>query len=247
MGSSEENESSSEEQLESQSETSDSENDRSEIKNDLSKMSFEELMKLKEQLGAKVYKEAILGATSTKPKKKTTDFKRLNKNRPREQSSRKQVPFLGGVRPSKKSENAIRDPRFDSKAGDYDPNKFKENYKFLRDIREKEIEDLKKKLSSAKSEEERQNIKFVMQRLKNKNVEEKHWEVKQNVLKEEQREVQKAQKEGRQPHHATKKERRAKELVQKFVELKSSGGLAKHLEKKRKKNAAKDRKKFSFD
>ncbi|XP_055851492.1 ribosomal RNA processing protein 36 homolog [Episyrphus balteatus] len=238
----------SDDESEMASESEDDSNDRNEIKSDLSTMSFEELMKLKEQLGAKVYKEAVLGETSVKPKKKSTDFKRLNKNRPREQSSRRQVPFLGGgVKTSKKSQQTLRDPRFDSKSGDYDPNKFKENYKFVTEIREKEIEELKQKLSKAKSDEERENIKFVMQRLKNKNVEEKHWEAKQNILKKEQRAIQKDQQEGKQPHFATKKERRAKELVQKFVELKSSGGLAKHLEKKRKKNAAKDRKKFSFD
>ncbi|XP_055902463.1 ribosomal RNA processing protein 36 homolog [Eupeodes corollae] len=241
-------ENTSDDESQNPSESEDDNTDRSAIKNDLSTMSFEQLMKLKEQLGAKVYKEAVLGETSSKLKKKPTDFKRLNKNRPREQSSRRQVPFLGGVpKTSKKNQQTIRDPRFDGKSGDYDPNKFKENYKFLRELREKEIEDLTKKLQTTKSEEERQNIKFVMQRLKNKNVEETRWETKQNILKEEQKDIQKAQQEGKQPHFATKKEQRAKELVKKFVELKSSGGLAKHLEKKRKKNAAKDRKKFSFD
>lgn len=239
-------ETSSEDESDMQSEQEDDSNERSQIKSDLSKMSFEELMKLKETLGAKVYKEAVLGQTSVKPKKKASDFKRLNKNRPREQSSKKQVPFLGGTRPTKKSET-LRDPRFDKRSGEYDPDKFRENYKFVRTIRENEIEDLKKKLAEAKSDEERENIKFVMLRLKNKNVEEKRWEMKKDILKDEQREAQKAVQEGRQPHHATKKERRAKELVKKFVELKSTGGLGKHLEKQRKKNAAKDRKKFSFD
>jgi ribosomal RNA-processing protein 36 len=47
------------------------------IREELSKMSFEELQKLKEQLGSKVYNEAIFGTSQTKK----TNFKRENKNR----------------------------------------------------------------------------------------------------------------------------------------------------------------------
>lgn len=42
-------------------------------------------------------------------------------------------------------------------------------------------------------------------------------------------------------------ERRAKELVAQFEQLKSTGKLNKHLEKRRKKNAAKDRKRIGID
>ena len=47
------------------------------IREELSKMSFEELQKLKEELGSKVYNEAMFGAHDTKK----TSFKRENKNR----------------------------------------------------------------------------------------------------------------------------------------------------------------------
>lgn len=39
-------------------------------------------------------------------------------------------------------------------------------------------------------------------------------------------------------------EKKTKELVKKFEDLKKSGGIDKHLEKKRKKHTAKDRKKM---
>lgn len=42
-------------------------------------------------------------------------------------------------------------------------------------------------------------------------------------------------------------ERRTKELVAQFEELKQKGKLNKHLEKRRKKNVAKDRKRIGFD
>lgn len=78
------------------------------IRAELSSLSFEELQKLKERIGAKVYKEALFGkknATDNKPKV----FKRENKNRPREVSSKKPVPFLLEAPVVKKKE--IRDPR----------------------------------------------------------------------------------------------------------------------------------------
>lgn len=42
-------------------------------------------------------------------------------------------------------------------------------------------------------------------------------------------------------------EQKAQELVKQYEELKSSGKLNKHLEKRRKKNVARDRKKYNFD
>lgn len=42
-------------------------------------------------------------------------------------------------------------------------------------------------------------------------------------------------------------EQKAKDLVKQFEELKNSGKLNKHLEKRRKKNLTRDRKKYQFD
>lgn len=172
-------------------------------------MTFEEIMKLKEELGAKIYKEAVLGIDNrnkkSKAKKDPKDFKRLNKNRPREQISTRQVPFLGAeMRMKRKKDNDIRDPRFDERAGEYDVKRFKENYKFVSEIREKEVEQLKSVLSKTTDEVERQELKKTIQRLINKNVEENKWHKKQQLLKEEQSEIQKAIAEGRQPHFVTK-------------------------------------------
>lgn len=172
-------------------------------------MTFEEIMKLKEELGTKVYKEAIFGVNSTKKstsKKEHKDFKRLNKNRPREQSAKRQVPFLGIEMRSnrKKEEDKLRDPRFDERTGEYDVKKFKENYKFVSDIREKEVHHLKKQLNRVTDENEKAELKKTMQRLINKNFEDKKWHKKQELLKEEQTEIQKALAEGKQPHYLTK-------------------------------------------
>ncbi|TDG49267.1 hypothetical protein AWZ03_004356 [Drosophila navojoa] len=223
---------------------------QSAVREDLKTMSFEEILQLKEQLGAKVYKEAVLGNKSVKRKqsKSKAELKRLNKNRPREVSAKRQVPFLGAeLRAERKKETEIRDPRFDERSGTYDTDTFKQNYKFVTKIRDKEVEQLKKRLDTVKDDEEKLKIKHTIQRLINKNVEDKRWHIKQNILKEERKEIQKAHDEGRQPHYVTKQERRAKELVAQFEQLKETGKLNKHLEKRRKKNAAKDRKRISIE
>lgn len=141
-------------------------------------MSFAELLKLKDELGSKVYNEAIFGEdakTERKMKRKTgTTYKRENKNRPREVSAKKQVPLLGKIVKTKKNEGP-RDPRFDSKCGEFDRERFKEDYSFVNEIREKEISELKKQLRALHSSqvEEKKKIKLVLQRMLNQNLEAK--------------------------------------------------------------------------
>lgn len=165
-------------------------------------MSFEEIMKLKEELGAKVYKEALFGAAARKEKRTKTDFKRANKNRPREMSSKRKVPLLS-AEPLKKDQT-VRDPRFDEKCGDYNSKEFKTNYEFVTEIREKEISELKSKLRKTADEEERENIKFLLKRLQNQNLEERKRKMKEEAMKEEQQEIRKAREEGHLPHFKTK-------------------------------------------
>lgn len=78
------------------------------IRSQLSTLSFEELQKLKEKVGAKVYKEALFGTREKKNEIKL--FKRENKNRPREMSAKKPVPMVTKL-PASIKNNEIRDPR----------------------------------------------------------------------------------------------------------------------------------------
>lgn len=193
------------------------------IREDLKGMTFEEIMKLKEQLGAKVYKEAVLGTKSTKVKKpkEKVELKRLNKNRPRELSAKRQVPFLGAeLRTERKKNVELRDPRFDERAGTYNVENFKKNYKFLTKIRDKEVGQLKKQLDEVQDKEEKETIKHTMQRLINKNVEDKRWQIKQNILKKEHLVIQKAHDKGQQPHYLTKSK-----LLSTILEKSRSNGI----------------------
>ncbi|XP_011205330.2 ribosomal RNA processing protein 36 homolog [Bactrocera dorsalis] len=228
-----------------------SEEQRDSIRDDLSKMSFEEIMKLKEELGAKLYNEAILGVDNDKAEKSNSSnlksYKRLNKNRPRELTAKRQVPFVSIEQMKQnKTDEKLRDPRFDENCGDFNVKHFKENYKFLSKIRQKDIMKLRKKLRETTNSDDRKSLQTEIQKLVNKNVEEIKWHIKQQELKREKLEIQDAIQKGLKPHYKTKKERRAKELVTQFEKLKESGKLNKHLEKRRKKNAAKDRKQLGI-
>jgi len=64
------------------------------IRQNLSTLSFEELLKLKDTLGAKVYNETVFGAPQPKPK---PVVKRENKNRPREVSSKIRLKHLKAI------------------------------------------------------------------------------------------------------------------------------------------------------
>lgn len=64
------------------------EQERNSIREKISTLSFEDLLKMKEELGSKVYNETVFGKNESQRK---GQVKRANKNRPREISSK--LPF----------------------------------------------------------------------------------------------------------------------------------------------------------
>lgn len=213
--------------------------ERSEIREELAKMTFEDLQKLKEKLGSKVYNEAMFGTKKTVQK----DFKRANKNRPRELSSKRPEPVIV----KKNNKVQVRDPRFDSLCGEFDDRKFRKAYSFLDKIRKKEKLQLIRQLKTEENPEERKRIKIVLQRLKNKEREELKKVQKEEKALAEKEEKIKLLKEGKKPHFATKLEKKVAGLVEQFSELKKTGKLKKHIEKQRKKLSQKERKRGVFD
>lgn len=164
-----------------------------EIRSELSQMSFEDLQKLKEKLGTKVYNEALFGPR--KVKKMT--FKRENKNRPREMSAKKPVPRFKEVIHAKK--NFPRDPRFDNLCGTFNPKIFKKTYEFLSDIKQTDLKTLKTKLQETKDPKMIRKIKYLIQRLENQLSEEKRKEQKEEKIQTEKKEIVEAIKGGRKP------------------------------------------------
>lgn len=171
-------------------------------------MSFEDLMKLKEKLGFKVYNEAVFGASRKERKRKATkaEYKRENKNRPREEGVKRPVPFLGSKKvKSSTTVTEQRDPRFDPKCGEFDPTKFAENFDFVSEIREKELIELKELLTDTTDAKEQKRIKYLIQRMKNQKNEKEKIKIKKEVLAEEQEEIKKAKLEFRKPYYVTER------------------------------------------
>lgn len=205
----------------------------------LSKMSFEDLQKLKAELGIKLYKEAYFGTKAVKQ----TNFKRLNKNRPREASS-KIKPSKPQPKPLQKN---VRDPRFDPLCGKFNKSTFEKNYRFVNDIKVKEKEKLKKLLRNAKTEDEKNKLKYLIRRFENQEMERLKREKAQAKISEEKREQMQALAQGKKPHFKSKYERKVGDIIDRYQELKGSGKLLKFIEKKQKKNNRKYKKEFDND
>merc|ERR1711878_86373 len=104
-----------------------------------------------------------------RPKSFRDKYKRENKNRPRmEPIAKRPVKRLKDVVGTKaEHKRDVRDPRFDPMCGDYDEKIFKDSYKFVDDIKSKEITELKKQLKDEEDPEEIERLNYLIQRMEN--------------------------------------------------------------------------------
>lgn len=205
----------------------------------LSQMSIEDIHKLKERLGLKLFDQKMSGTAPEKGRKK--EFKRENKNRPREMSSKKTVGRFREIVQVAKVER--RDPRFDPLCGEFDDKLFKESYQFVNEIKSKELVELKKQIRAEEDPERRKTIKYLIQRMENQLRAEA-----QNQVKKAQEASQMAEKKeqlaaGEKPHYVSKSKQKEAKLVEQYEQLKEKGGLDTFIKKKTKKNLSKERKK----
>lgn len=205
-----------------------------EIKPDLKKLSLEELRKLKAQMGNEIYKNSISNHSNLND---CPNVKRENKNRPSEISS-KIEPSLNLIKKAnpkstveKKSKSI--DPRFDSLYGEFNKSIFEKNFKFLNDIRNKEKKKLQKKSKQKSSDEKRDQVKLLLQRIENQDREKQKLEAKEKIMLEQKQKRIEALKEGKKPLFLRKRESKLLQLVGQYEDLKSKGKLNKHIKQKR--------------
>lgn len=217
--------------------TAPDESEKNEIRSELSKMSFEDLKNLKEKLGSKVYKEAMFGSKAVTK----TEFKRMNKNRPREVSSKVKPVFH-----TKPAKQTSLDPRFSSLYGKFNKKHFDNTYGFLTDMRKNERKQLEKMLSKETDSKKVENIKYLIQRMKNQDMEEERRNKRLEREENERQEQIKALESGQRPHFKTKYEKKIVDLVDKYTALKKTGKVQKFIEKKRKQEAIKEKKRKKY-
>lgn len=214
------------------------------IREEISNMSIEEILQLKEKIGSKLFDKG-LGLSKPKLGKPDDKYKRSHKNKPRiepvgRKPVKKKMDHIVGVKACHKRE--IRDPRFDPMCGDFDDALFKQSYKFVDDIKSKELIELKKQLKSEEDPEQVEQLKYLIQRMENQAREKKKVEKEKAAKNEERKKNKELAKEGKAPVYVSKSERKKKDLLDKFEELKSTGKIDSYLKKKAKKNEAKERK-----
>lgn len=193
---------------------------------------FETLLQLEQKLGSKTFREAHAATILNKVKKS----KRVEDDEaPVEISSKhpQKKSFLRGEKP--RQTRAI-DPRFNPRAGKFKEDHFRKNFQFAFDLKDKEIEQLKKSKRTAKNPEEIEKTKYLIQRMENQKREQLKKDNSKHVIN----------KDGSK-YFPSKKEQFAQELVSKYVDLKESGKLSAHLEKRRKKQAGKERKRMQIE
>lgn len=229
---------------EAESEINTEEEARRKYREKLSGLPVEQILKIKASLGDKIFNSKWSDGKSKKPKgdnKTEQEFKRGDKNRPREMSSKIKVPAFEKVKQVKKTER--RDPRFDPLCGEIDKKNFRRQYGFLKDVKQKELGMLKEQLKSSRGEEATK-IKYLIQRTENQLRSQRQLEEKEKKAMEEGKEMKEKFVKGEKPTYKNKKTIREEVMVEKYERLKKAGKLDKYIMKKSKQNTAKDRKLF---
>ncbi|OMO80223.1 Ribosomal protein S7e [Corchorus capsularis] len=223
-----------EEDIESSSEDEKSDDsidsdEEEEIERELAEVTFEELQKARADGTDSIARKPLL-------EKK---HRRANKNRPIELSSKKPVKSFRQVIQAPK--RVARDPRFESLCGKLDVDGFRKRYNFLYENNlPAERKELQKRLKSAKRPEViselKNQISWIDKQLKYESA--KHTDAE--ILAEHKKKEREAAKQGKRPFYLKKSEIRKQRLIEKYKKLKASGKLESFIDKRRRKNAAKD-------
>lgn len=213
-----------------------------------SELSFGDLLKIRDTVGSKAFHNALSKSEVQKndaierPGSDVKDSRqqRRNKNQPieitsKKPTSRKRIIINTEVKP--------RDPRFDSLAGHYNPELFDRSYGFLNDLQKSELLEkkmlLKKKKKECGGEDEAvEMLKADVNKLESKinhiertklqKIHKRSWKKKEAELV----------KKGKTPYFVKKSVINTQNLISKFKTI-PADQIDKVLEKKRKRNAAK--------
>ncbi|XP_021754148.1 ribosomal RNA processing protein 36 homolog [Chenopodium quinoa] len=217
------------EENEENEDSSSEEDEEAEIENELADVPFGELQKARSD-----------GTLALHRKRETENkAKRANKNMPMEVSSKKPVSrFREVIQVPKK---VVRDPRFESLCGNLDEEGFKKRYNFIYEEKlPAEKQELKKSLESSKDPEKITELKTRIA-LIDKQMKSDSTKLRRNqILSEHKKKAREAVKQGKRPYFAKKSEIRDLIHMEKFKDLKEKGKLDSYMEKKRRRNAAKD-------
>lgn len=171
--------------------------------------------------------------------------KKKRRSGPAEMTARKPVSRYRVVVAGADRKKKFRDPRFDPMCGKLNRGHWETAYSFIDDYKEKEISQMRKQLRSARNESEVQDLRTKLSQEIGSVEQRKRWKTRRNIKSKHRREQRNAVAQGKNPYYLKKSEIRKRELKTRFDELKQSGKLNKYVEKRRRKNAARDRRKLA--
>lgn len=133
-----------------------------------------------------------------------------------------------------------RDPRFDDAAGAYREAGFKQAYSWLAEKKQDELAELKAAAAKTKDPEKRSELRAAIARYRTESRQRSRVEREKGLVADWKKQERERVKAGKKPFFLKKADQKKLALADRFLELERSGQLDKFLEKKRKRNAAKD-------
>ncbi|KAF9583982.1 rRNA biogenesis protein rrp36 [Lunasporangiospora selenospora] len=176
-------------------------------------------------------------------KDKKSIQRREDKNRPMEIGSKKPVGRFRQVVEVASAKR--RDPRFDTMSGKLDQDLFEKSYGFLNDYRADEMNKLKELIKKEKDEDLKEKLKGQLSKMVDRDATEATRKRRLEIKREHKRKERELVTKGKNPFFLKKTDQKKLELIEKFKELKDNPkALAKAMEKRRKRNSAKEKTKF---
>ncbi|TPX72668.1 hypothetical protein SpCBS45565_g00209 [Spizellomyces sp. 'palustris'] len=169
--------------------------------------------------------------------------KRSNKNAPVEVTSKRAVTRRREVVELPKKVGVTqksRDPRFDPLAGKLNDGLFQQSYGFIRDYEQHEVEMLKKRIVTEKDQEVKEQLHKTLTSMQSRLQTQKQKDKRKGILRTWRKTEEDLVKQGKKPWQLKKSDIKKLELVDKYQSMKGKD-VDKLLEKRRKKNAAKER------
>lgn len=213
------------------------------IKKELAEIPLGEIQQLRQKVGIKKFDSAFGSQLHKLQRDGEQNFRRANKHRPREMSSKKPVSRFRQVIDIKKKEEK-RDPRFDDRCGHLNQDLFSKSFSFLEEIKSRERKQLESEVKKTKDPIEKERLQKILTKMEfHKNNKEKK-EQSKALEKEHNKQERQLIIEGKKPFYFSKALHRKVLLAQRYKALKKSGKVEKFISKKRKRNAARDRKRL---
>ncbi|KAJ2699100.1 rRNA biogenesis protein rrp36 [Coemansia spiralis] len=176
---------------------------------------------------------------------KGSDLHRDSRKMPMVMSSKRPVGRFRQV--VEMPQGRTRDPRFDSLSGNLNDDLFDKSYAFLDDKRKHEMAELKKQVRTlkAKRPNEAARAQRALETMQSQEAAQQQKKRVQELRRKHRKMETEAVKQGKKPYYLGQRELKELEVAQKFGSL-SGAKLDRFLEKRRKRNAAKDHRRMPY-